>query len=88
VGNIFNAFTPDLVKYKLRKYKLRVQKRHNKTYVYGDAYEQLISDYAMSRGDKIRIDFSNALEHFLIYPETPDGSHMNRIEGCLLSYIS
>jgi hypothetical protein len=75
VGNIFDAVAPDG-----KEYRFNVKKSDYKTSILGTAYQEIIRDYNMYVGDRIRLKWDHSGQ-FGVFPECDMGTQLNRVQG-------
>jgi hypothetical protein len=83
VGNVFDAVASDG-----KEYRLNVKKSDYKTCIFGTAYQELLRDYDMHVGERIRLKWDNSGQ-FAIFPECQMGCKLSRVPGncfCLYSF--
>jgi hypothetical protein len=81
VGNVFDAVASDG-----KEYRLNVKKSDYKTCIFGTAYQELIRDYDMHVGERIRLKWDNSGQ-FAIFPECQMGCKLSRFQVNVFVYI-
>jgi hypothetical protein len=81
VGRILDAVSTDG-----KEYNLNVKKIEYKTTIFGTAYQELMRDYDINDGERIRIKWDHSGQ-FAIFPQCKHGYELPRVYGkwfCLL----